>query len=179
MSECFVVAIERAESSDSEEWGFVIFPADVSGILPRRGRVSAQISLNGYKFIALLEPDGKKSHWLRLSKEILNAAQVVFNSEVAISVSAVEQEPEPVVPDDVWQALEGTSDALKTWQQTTAIARLDWIHWIVSAKQDKTRSKRISDMCNMLEEGKKRVCCFDTSGFYSKAFKAPVARKGN
>lgn len=28
-------------------------------------------------------------------------------------------------------------------------------------------------MCLMLSAGKKRVCCVDPSGFYSKAFAAP------
>ena len=27
----------------------------------------------------------------------------------------------------------------------------------------------------MLAEGKRRVCCFDPSGYYSKAFKVPEA----
>jgi hypothetical protein len=50
---------------------------------------------------------------------------------------------------------------------------MDWIHWITSAKQAKTRAKRIRDACAMLAAGKSRVCCFDQSGFYSKAFRAP------
>jgi uncharacterized protein YdeI (YjbR/CyaY-like superfamily) len=62
-----------------------------------------------------------------------------------------------------------------TWDATTTLARVDWIHWIVSAKQSKTRAKRIADACDMLASGKKRVCCFDPSGFYSKAFCAPLA----
>lgn len=55
------------------------------------------------------------------------------------------------------------------------LARVDWIHWIVSAKQAKTRAKRISDACSKLAAGERRVCCFDVSGFYSKALKAPMA----
>lgn len=56
------------------------------------------------------------------------------------------------------------------------VARVDWIHWIVSAKQAQTRAKRISDACEMLASGERRVCCFDPSGFYSKAFGAPKAK---
>jgi len=47
-----------------------------------------------------------------------------------------------------------------------------WLHWITSAKQLKTRAKRIGDACDMLASGKKHVCCFDPSGYYSKAFRA-------
>jgi len=86
---------------------------------------------------------------------------------------AVEQEPEPEVPADLLKALQLCHEARATWEDTTTIARLDWIHWITSAKQTKTRAKRISDACAMLASGKKRVCCFDPSGYYSKAFTAP------
>nr|WP_305121552.1 YdeI/OmpD-associated family protein [Microbulbifer elongatus] len=83
------------------------------------------------------------------------------------------QEREPDAPEDLRKALASSPESRKTWEATTTIARIDWIHWIESAKQAKTRTKRIQDACNMLAEGKKRVCCFDTSGFYSKALSAP------
>ena len=61
------------------------------------------------------------------------------------------------------------------WEATTTLARVDWIHWITSARQAKTCAKRVNDACDMLKAGKKRVCCFDPSGYYSKAFSAPEA----
>lgn len=61
------------------------------------------------------------------------------------------------------------------WNDTTTLARVDWVHWIVSAKQAKTRAQRIESACEMLASGKKRVCCFDPSGYYSKALSAPKA----
>ncbi len=79
------------------------------------------------------------------------------------------------MPSDLLAALNAAPDARAVWDATTTIARLDWIHWITSAKQAKTRTQRISDACDMLASGKKRVCCFDPSGFYSKALKAPQA----
>ncbi|MGH8162111.1 MAG: YdeI/OmpD-associated family protein, partial [Gammaproteobacteria bacterium] len=42
-------------------------------------------------------------------------------------------------------------------------------------KQSKTRTRRIDNACDMLASGKRRVCCFDPSGFYSKSFGAPKA----
>ena len=88
---------------------------------------------------------------------------------------AAEQELEPDVPSDLREALHAVPEARATWEKTTTIARIDWIHWITSAKQAKTRTKRIADACDMLAAGKKRVCCFDPSGYYSKAFSAPQA----
>jgi uncharacterized protein YdeI (YjbR/CyaY-like superfamily) len=85
----------------------------------------------------------------------------------------MEPEPEPEIPLDLKQALDSSPKARKVWHDTTTIARLDWIHWITSAKQDKTRAKRVNDACQMLADGKKRVCCFDQSGYYSKSLSAP------
>src|SRR3546814_7326526 len=53
--------------------------------------------------------------------------------------------------------------------------RVDWVHWIESAKQAATRSKRVASARDQLAKGKKRVCCFDSSGFYDKSLAAPDA----
>lgn len=156
-------------------WAFVVLPQEASAKLPRRGRITVAVELNGHRFDALLEPDGQKSHWLRVDKSELDAAEVTIGQITQIEISALEQEPEPEVPSDLAQALLAAPESEATWKATTAIARVDWIHWITSAKQEKTRVKRINDACDMLASGKKRVCCFDPSGYYSKAFSAPQA----
>jgi hypothetical protein len=132
-------------------------------------------TINGHDFEALLEPDGQKSHWLRVDEHLLEASAVRIGEIANFEIMAVGQEPEPDVPVDLVQALEASPKSRATWDATTTIARLDWIHWITSAKHAKTRAKRINDACDMLASGKKRVCCFDPSGHYSKAFSAPQA----
>jgi hypothetical protein len=156
-------------------WAFVILPKDVSAKLPRRGRTTAECTINGHCFLATLEPDGQLSHWLQINKERLEAAGVGIGDIATFEIMPVEQEPEPEVPADLREALAASAEARAIWDDTTTIARLDWIHWITSAKQSKTRAKRISNACDMLASGKRRVCCFDPSGYYSKAFRAPEA----
>jgi len=82
---------------------------------------------------------------------------------------------EPRMPADLRKALAAAPKARALWLAITAIARRDWIHWIVSAKQAETRARRIENACTMLSAGKRRVCCFDRSGFYSKALSPPKA----
>ena len=43
------------------------------------------------------------------------------------------------------------------------------------AKRPETRSRRVNNACSMLTAGKRRVCCFDRSGFYSKSLSPPKA----
>ncbi|QKX18396.1 YdeI/OmpD-associated family protein [Microbulbifer sp. YPW1] len=154
-------------------WAFVILPRAVSAKLPRRGRTTVDGTINGKPFTVLLEPDGKKSHWLKIDEELLKQSGASYGDVVEFQVTSAAEELEPEVPADLLDALSASPEAKETWHATTTISRIDWIHWITSAKQAKTRTKRIHDACDMLASGKKKVCCFDTSGFYSKAFRAP------
>lgn len=163
------------ECGEDSAWAFIVLPHEASAKLPRRGRMTVAVVMNGHRFNALLEPDGQKSHWLRIDAAKLESAAASIGLEADFEISALEREPEPEVPSDFAKALEGAPESQATWDTTTTIARIDWIHWITSAKQAKTRVKRINDACGMLASGKKRVCCFDPSGFYSKAFSAPQA----
>lgn len=156
-------------------WAFAIFPRRASEKLPRRGRTTIEGTMNDHPFRATLEPDGQLSHWLRVNNELLEAAGANIGDSVTFEIMPVKEEPEPEIPADLQQALSVAPDARAVWDKTTTIARLDWIHWITSAKQSRTRAKRIGDACDMLASGKRRVCCFDPSGYYSKAFSAPKA----
>lgn len=167
--------LRPAKTQDASPWAFVVLPREVSETLPRRGRTSIDGTINGHAFRATLEPDGNLSHWLRLDAALLDAAKVGFGDVVAFEVGPVDEEPEPDVPEDLQAALQAAPDARAVWDDTTTLARVDWIHWIVTAKQAATRTKRVSEACDKLRSGQRRVCCFDPSGHYSKAFKPPVA----
>lgn len=135
-------------------------------------------SLNGQAFTATLDPDGQLSHWFKVDEALREAAGVAVGDMVALEIAPAAREPEPELPPDFREALDGAPEALAAWESTTTLARVDWIHWMTSAKQSETRAKRIADACDMLASGKRRVCCFDPSGYYSKAFGAPEPASG-
>ncbi len=165
--------LNPAESGKGKSWAFLILPKAASDGLPRRGRTTVKGTLNGHPFQATLEPDGQLSHWLRVEKELREAAGLKIGEMVALVIAPVEPEPEPEVPPDLLEALAALPGAKGRWDDTTTLARLDWIHWIESAKQSTTRRRRVENACEMLASGKRRVCCFDPSGFYSKSLCAP------
>ncbi len=167
--------LRPASPGRDEAWAFLVLPKTVSEKLPRRGRTSVDGTLNGHAFHATLDPDGQLSHWLKVSKALQQAAAASPGDTVSVQVSAADPEPEPQVPDDLQRALAASAAAQATWAATTTIARVDWVHWVESAKQAKTRQRRVENACEMLASGKKRVCCFDQSGYYSKSLSAPKA----
>lgn len=166
---------EPAETSKAGSWAFLILPENASAKLPARGMASVDGTINGFPFQATLEPDGRGSHWLKVIRKWLKGANAEAGDIVSLEIAPVEIEPEPKVPADLRKALTAAPDARTVWTDITPIARRDWIHWIISAKREETRARRIDNACSMLASGKRRVCCFDRSGIYSKGFSAPKA----
>ena len=165
-----------AESKKAGSWTFLILPKNASAKLPSRGMTAIDGTINGCPFQAVLEPDGQKSHWLRVERKLSEAAGADAGDIVTLEVAPAAEEPEPDVPTDLRKALAAAAPKARAlWSDITPNARRDWIHWITSAKQQETRARRIKNACSMLAAGKRRVCCFDRSGFYSKSLSAPKA----
>ena len=164
-----------AESAKADSWTFLILPKTASAKLPSRGMTAVEGTINAYSFQAVLEPDGQKSHWLKVDRNLREAAGADAGDIVTLEIAPAAEEPEPTVPADLRKALVAAPKARKLWSDITTVARRDWVHWITSAKQPETRARRIKNACSMLAAGKRRVCCFDRSGFYDKSLSAPKA----
>lgn len=163
-----------AEGAKTRSWSFLVLPKNASAKLPSRGVTAIEGTLNGFPFQAALEPDGQKSHWLKVDRNLSKAAGAEAGDVVTLDIAPAAVEPEPAVPSDLRKALAAAAPKARAlWSDITPIARRDWIHWITSARQPETRARRIKNACSMLAAGKRRVCCFDRSGFYSKSLSAP------
>ena len=167
--------VRPAETAKADSWTFLALPKNASAKLPSRSMTSVEGTINGVPFRATLEPDGQKGHWLKVDRKLSNAAGADAGDVVTLEIAPGGEEPEPRVPADLRKALAAAPKARALWSDITPIARRDWIHWITSAKQAETRTRRVKNACSMLAAGKRRVCCFDRSGFYSKSLSSPKA----
>ncbi len=157
-------------------WTFLNLPTEASAKLPSRGQVTVEGTLNGRAFRATLEPDGQGGHWLKVDGKLREAADANAGDVVTLEVAPLAEEPEPKVPADLKKALAAAPLKVReVWSDITPAARRDFIHWITSPKRPETRVKRIATACDMLAKGKRRPCCFDRSGMYSKSLSCPQA----
>lgn len=163
----FQARLQRPRAPRGAAWAFLVLPPAASARLPSRSQVSVAGEVAGTPLQATLQPDGQGGHWLKLERRLLAAAGVQPGDLVALSITPLAQEPEPRLPADLRKALAAQPQARATWDDITARARRDWIHWITSGKQAATRAKRLATACVMLASGKRRACCFDRSGMYS------------
>ena len=164
----FTATLLRPAQPNNASWRFLRVPPVASAKLPSRGMVSVTVTLDGQAFKATLEPDGEGSHWLKVPRALHEAAGVEAGKTVALELVPVDKEPEPKLPPDLKQALAASPAATVQWKAITPAARRDFIQWIATSKQAITRERRIRTGCDMLEAGKKRICCFDRSGMYSR-----------
>ena len=170
----FKAKLFRPAENNADSWTFLVLPKDASSKLPSRGMTAIEGTLNGFPFQAVLEPDGQKSHWLKVNRKLSEAAEAKAGDIVTLEIAPAKEEPEPEVPADLQKALTTAAPKVReVWKDITPVARRDWIHWITSAKQKETRTRRTKNACSMLAAGKRRPCCFDRSGFYAKSLSAP------
>ena len=172
----FTAPLRRPAEPRGAAWTFLVLPTRASAKLPTRSMITVSGTFAGQPFQATLEPDGEGSHWLKVGRALREAAGVAAGDDIELAIAPVKEEPEPAVPSDIRKALAAAPDARAVWTTLTPVARRDWIHWMTSGKKAETRVKRIATACDMLASGKRRACCFDRSGMYSKGnMGAPVA----
>ncbi len=168
--------LRPAANGKAVDWSFLLLPAEASAKLPSRGMVSVEGTFDGVGFHANLEPDGRGGHWLKVGKKLRAAAGAKVGDTVLLEIAPMKEVLEPRVPADLRKALAAADPRVRAvWADITPTARRDWIQWIDSAIQESTRLKRIANGCDMMAKGKRRPCCFDRSGMYSRSPSCPAA----
>jgi hypothetical protein len=141
----------------------VKLPNSASNRLRSRGMNLVEGTFDGHAFQTPLEPDGKGSHWFKVSDTMLKAAGAAVGERVSIAIEPISLWPEPNVPADLKRALASDSQARSVWTDITPVARWDWIRWIGSTRNPETRTIRIEKTLSKLRSGKRAACCFNRS----------------
>jgi uncharacterized protein YdeI (YjbR/CyaY-like superfamily) len=159
-SEMSAISFEATvETIDSRM--IVRLPGDASAKLPSRGQVAARVTVNGHDVQTVLEPDGRRGHWLNVDRTLQQALGASEGNTVALEVEPTKAWPEPRIPKDFQAALASAPEVSEVWNDITPMARWEWIRWIGATKNPETRARRIQVGISKLRSGKRRPCCFD------------------
>ncbi len=150
----------EAKLSKIGEWTLLRLPESASMMLPSRGMVMVEGTINGFRFQRELEPDGTGSHWLRIDESMQKGAKAKVGESAVLAIEPTKEWPEPKVPEDLKTAFAATPQAHTLWMDITPMARWDWIRWIGATKNPETRKKRINVAFSKLKQGDRRPCCF-------------------
>jgi hypothetical protein len=151
----------EAEARKTGRWTIVRLPDDASAELPSRGQIAVTGVMNGHAFQTVLEPDGRRGHWLKVDTKLQRAAALNEGETVALEVEPTKDWPEPDIPGDFQAALNDAPDISELWTDITPMARWEWVRWINATKNPETRKRRVEVGISKLRSGKRRPCCFD------------------
>src|SRR5438477_12839709 len=117
-----------AENGKAGSWTFLTLPRNASAKLPSRGMTAIEGTINAFPCQAMLEPDGQKSHWLKVDRKMREAAGADAGDIVTLEISPAAEEAEPTtVPADLRKALAAAAPKARAlWSDITPIARRDW-----------------------------------------------------
>lgn len=137
-------------------------PANASARLTSRGQVAVHASIDGHDFDTVVEPDGRRGHWIRVDTALRRTAGVGPGDTVEVALEIAPQWPEPDVPGDLAAALaEAPTRTRDLWQDITPMARWEWVRWIQATRNQSTRKRRVEVTMSKLDGGSRRPCCFD------------------
>lgn len=136
-------------------------PEEASAALPSRGQVAVDAVLNGHEHTTVVEPDGRKGHWLRVDDALTNRLDLEDGTAVDFTLTPTKAWPEPEIPGDLRAALEDADDLDSTWASITPMARWEWVRWVGATRNPDTRARRVEVLIDKLRHGKRRPCCFD------------------
>lgn len=145
-----------------KDWVILPVPEDESVKLPSRGQVSVTGTIDGHEFATVLEPDGRWSHWMRVTDAMQKTIGKHSGDTVNVEMTTSPLWPEPKVPHDVADALKVAPEKVKEkWKDITPMARWEWIRWVNSTANTDTRAVRIEKTIGKLNGKHRRPCCFN------------------
>lgn len=139
-------------------------PPEASAQLRSRGQVAVHGTINGHEFRAVLEPDGRSGHWMRIDGDLQRTAGIGPGDTARLELASAEEWPEPNVPEDLGTALAAAPQRIQdVWQDITPMARWEWVRWVNATRNPATRQRRVDVSIAKMGSGKRRPCCFDLS----------------
>ncbi len=150
--------------STIDDTGLVRLPETASKGLPSRGQVAVRATIDGHPFETVVEPDGRRGHWVRVDDQLQQAAGLGPGDPATLTLEVAPEWPEPEVPDDLAAALAAAPDTIRDiWDDITPMARWEWVRWVGATANPATRERRVEVSISKIDGGKRRPCCFDLS----------------
>ena len=145
----FTATIENARGGGA----FVRVPFNVEQVFGKK-RVPVRATIDGQPYRGTLVRMGEPCHILGVLKEIRLKIGKDFGDDVDV---ILEEDDEPrlvSVPPDLEQALRQNPQAEAVFRQLSYTHQKEYVTWIIEAKKDDTRARRVAQTIVMVKKGK-------------------------
>ncbi|HEY6073722.1 MAG TPA: YdeI/OmpD-associated family protein [Anaerolineales bacterium] len=135
---------------------YVEIPFDVEKEFgSKRPKVKAEIESIPYR--GTLMRMGSATHMLGILKSIREQCGKDFGDEVHVTLEADTEERVVEVPAELQQALKKEKTAQSYFDSLSYTHKREFVNYILEAKKDETRARRVEKVVEMLRQGKKGI----------------------
>jgi hypothetical protein len=136
-------------------WTYLSIPLEISTTFNSRGQVRVKGTINGYPFHNTALPMGDGSHYLVVGKSIRDQIGASQGDSVKVMLELDLEERQVDIPEDLLQALDNLPQARDGFNQLAYSQKKIYVDWILSARQEATRQRRVEKALALLSQGKK------------------------
>lgn len=133
---------------------YVTIPFDVEETFSKK-RVKIKAIIDGEAYRGTLVRMGGPQHLLPVLKEIRNRIGKNIGDDVFVELEEDLEPRQVMLTPDIQLALDENSTAYDHFNQLSYTHQKEYINWILEAKRNETRRRRIQQMIAMLEQGKR------------------------
>ncbi|WP_158289623.1 YdeI/OmpD-associated family protein [Paenibacillus flagellatus] len=149
----FEAVLIRPEGTGT--WTYVKVPFSVEQAYGTKGQFKVKGTVNGVPLRGSLMPNGDGTHYLVVNRSVREEAGVTAGDVVRVELEADLDERTVDVPGDLLAALDANEAAAAFFVKLSYSHRKEYVEWIVSAKKDETRIRRIGQAIEMMAQGRK------------------------
>ncbi|KRC63761.1 hypothetical protein ASE12_02655 [Aeromicrobium sp. Root236] len=124
-------------------------PADVVETLGGGKRPPVTVTIAGHTYRTTIAPMGGR-FMIPLSAENRSAAGVGAGDEVDVEIALDTAPREMKAPDDLAEALRASPEAEAFFESLSFSHKRSYVDWIVAAKKDETRQRRVTQAVELL-----------------------------
>ncbi|MGB3544222.1 YdeI/OmpD-associated family protein [Rubrivirga sp.] len=157
----WLVRYKKATGKPTVTWDDVVEEAIAFGWID-----SVPRKLDGERSLLYVSPRKSGSNWSRLSKtraeRMIEAGQMTAAGQAAIdrakadgTWAVLEDVENLIVPPDLASALEAAPPAREEWDGFPPSTRRGILEWVLNAKRDTTRAKRVHETARLAQQGKR------------------------
>jgi len=110
---------------------------------------------------------GDGTHYLVVCKGVRDQIQVAQGDTVKVMLELDTEERQVVVPNDLAQVFVNQPLAKEAFVKLSNSHKKEYVNWILSAKQEETRRRRIEKAVELLSQGKK-IARINTAWIFSQ-----------
>jgi hypothetical protein len=117
----------------------------------KKGKIKVKGKINGFDFSSTLMPAEDGTHFLLLTKEVRQMANIDIGDRIQVEIELDNSVTEIVVPDDFNDALMQDKGLYDYFNALPPSHKKEFIVWITEAKKADTRVNRIKKAITLLK----------------------------